>query len=225
MFLTSVILELVRRLQGSFHFTLLLSGLALCLMDPRWLTSCLPGIMSSFQKKRKWKKKNEAVSVQKSKSFPKSSQRAATGKYNQNMSILQLPLFLTLKLCITRRKWQPTPVFLPGESQGRGSLLGCRLWGITESDTTEATQQVSEGNGNPLQCSCLENPRDGGAWWAAVYGVTESRTRLKRLSSSSKFQQVVSKSLKTGFSSGSVFHSICDFTQICKSFWTFISSF
>ena len=41
---------------------------------------------------------------------------------------------------------------------------------------------IGEGNGNPLQCSCLENPRDGGAWWAAVYGVTQSRTRLKRLS-------------------------------------------
>ena len=44
---------------------------------------------------------------------------------------------------------------------------------------------IGEGNGNPLQCSCLENPRDGGAWWAAVYGVARSRTRLKRLSSSS----------------------------------------
>ena len=44
---------------------------------------------------------------------------------------------------------------------------------------------VGEGNGNPLQCSCLENPRDGGAWWAAVYGVAQSRTLLKRLSSSS----------------------------------------
>ena len=44
---------------------------------------------------------------------------------------------------------------------------------------------IGEGSGNPLQCSCLENPRDGGAWWAAVYGVTQSRTRLKRLSSSS----------------------------------------
>ena len=44
---------------------------------------------------------------------------------------------------------------------------------------------IGEGNGNPLQCSCLENPRDGGAWWAAVNGVTQSRTRLKRLSSSS----------------------------------------
>ena len=45
---------------------------------------------------------------------------------------------------------------------------------------------IGEGNGNPLQCSCLENPRDGGAWWAAVYGVTQSRTRLKWLSSSSR---------------------------------------
>ena len=44
---------------------------------------------------------------------------------------------------------------------------------------------IGEGNGNPLQCSCLENPRDGGAWWAAVYGVAQSRTRLQRLSSSS----------------------------------------
>ena len=43
-----------------------------------------------------------------------------------------------------RRKWQPTPVFLPGESQGRGSLVGCRLWGRTESDTTEATQQQQQ---------------------------------------------------------------------------------
>ena len=45
---------------------------------------------------------------------------------------------------------------------------------------------IGGGNGNPLQCSCLENPRDGGAWWAAIYGVAQSRTRLKRLSSSSR---------------------------------------
>ena len=44
---------------------------------------------------------------------------------------------------------------------------------------------IGEGNGNPLQCSCLENPRDGGPWWAAIYGVTQSRSQLKRLSSSS----------------------------------------
>ena len=89
-----------------------------------------------------------------------------------------------------RRKRQPTPVFLPRESQGRGSLVGCHLWGRTESDTTErldfhlSLSCIGEGNGNPLQCSCLENPRDGRAWWAAVYGVAQSWTQLKRLSSS-----------------------------------------
>ena len=49
---------------------------------------------------------------------------------------------------------------------------------------------IGEGNGNPLQGSCLENPRDGGAWWAAVYGVAQSRTRLKRLSSSSNSKSI-----------------------------------
>ena len=67
--------------------------------------------------------------------------------------------------------------------------MGCSPWGGSESDTTEqlhfSLSCIREGNGNPLQCSCLENPRDGGAWWAAVYGVAQSRTRLKRLSSSS----------------------------------------
>ena len=51
-------------------------------------------------------------------------------------------------------------------------------------DTSSAEMVTGEGNGTPLQCSCLENPRDGGAWWAAVYGIAQSRTRLKRLSSS-----------------------------------------
>ena len=64
--------------------------------------------------------------------------------------------------------------------------MGCK-----ELDTTErlhfdfSLSCIGEGNGNPLQCPCLENPRDGGAWWAAVYGVSQSRTQLKRLSSSS----------------------------------------
>ena len=63
-----------------------------------------------------------------------------------------------------RRKWQPTPVFLPGKSQGCGSLVGCCLWGCTESDTTEwlhfhfLLSCTGEGNGNPLQCSWLEEP-------------------------------------------------------------------
>ena len=69
--------------------------------------------------------------------------------------------------------------------------VGCSLWGRWESDRTErlpfhfSLSCIGEGNGNPLQCSCLENPRDGGAWWAAVYGVAQSRTRLKRRRSSS----------------------------------------
>ena len=91
-----------------------------------------------------------------------------------------------------RRPWHPTPVLLPGESHGRRSLVGCSPCGRWESDTTErlhfhvSLSCIGEGNGNPLQCSCLENPRDGGAWWAAVYGVSQSRTQRKRLSSSSK---------------------------------------
>ena len=90
-----------------------------------------------------------------------------------------------------RRRWHPTPVLLPGKSHGWRSLVGCSLWGRKESDTTEqlhfhfSLSRIGEGNGNLLQCSCLENPRDGGAWWAAVYGVAQSRTRLKQLSSSS----------------------------------------
>ena len=90
-----------------------------------------------------------------------------------------------------RRQWQPTPVLLPGKSHGQRSLVGYSPWGRQESDTTEwlhfdfSLSRIGEGNGNPLQCSCLENPRDGGAWWAAVYGVAQSRTQLKRLSSSS----------------------------------------
>ena len=90
-----------------------------------------------------------------------------------------------------RRQWHPTPVLLPGKSHGRRSLVGYSPSGCKESDTTEwlhfhfSLSCIGEGNGNPLQCSCLENPRDGGAWWAAVYEVTQSLTRLKRLSSSS----------------------------------------
>ena len=90
-----------------------------------------------------------------------------------------------------RRKWHPTPIRLPGKSHRWRSLVGCSPWGCEELDTTEqlhfhfSLSCIGEGNGNPLQCSCLENPRDGGAWWAAVYGVSQSRTRLKWLSRSS----------------------------------------
>ena len=88
-----------------------------------------------------------------------------------------------------RRQWHPTPVLLPGKSHGQRSLVGCSPWGLEESGTTEwlhfhfSFSCIGEGNGNPLRCSCLENPRDGGAWWAAVYEVAQSWTRLKQLSS------------------------------------------
>ena len=104
-------------------------------------------------------------------------------------------LCILLLICyykIPKRQWQPTLVLLPGKSHGWRSLVGCSPWGRKESDTTErlhfhfSLSCIGEGNGNPLQCSCLENPRDGGAWWAAICGVTQSRTRLKWLRSSSK---------------------------------------
>ena len=82
--------------------------------------------------------------------------------------------------------------------------MGCSPWGLYKSDTTEripfhfSLSCIGEGNGNPLQCSCLENPRDGGAWWATVYEVTQSRKRLKQLSSSSN------KANWIGFLRGSV---------------------
>ena len=90
-----------------------------------------------------------------------------------------------------RRRWHPTPVLLPGKSHGQRSLVGCSPWRRWGLDTTEglhfhfSLSCIGEGNGNPLQCSCLENPKDGGACWVAIYGVTQSQTRLKWLSSSS----------------------------------------
>ena len=90
-----------------------------------------------------------------------------------------------------RRQWHPTPILLPGNSHGQRSPVGCSPGRRKESDKTErlpfhfSLACIGEGNGNPLQCSCLENPRDGETWWAAVSGVAQSWIRLKRHSSSS----------------------------------------
>ena len=81
-----------------------------------------------------------------------------------------------------RRQWHTTPILLPGKSHGQRSLVGCSPWGCEELDMTEllhfnfSLSCIGEGNGNPLPCSCLENPRDSGARWAAVFGITQSRT-------------------------------------------------
>ena len=96
-----------------------------------------------------------------------------------------LAIWFLVPLPFWRRQWHPTPVLLPGKSHSWRSLVGCSPWGCWGLDNTErlhfhfSLSGIGEGNGNPLQCSCLENPRDGGAWWAAIYGVTQSRTRLK----------------------------------------------
>ena len=111
----------------------------------------------------------------------------------QKYVALCLPKFsFTVSQChFRKRQWHPTPVLLPGKSHGQRSLVGCSPWRHQELDMTErlhfyfSLSCIGEGNGNPLQCSCLENPRDSEAWWAAVYGIAQSQTRLKRLSSSS----------------------------------------
>ena len=111
--------------------------------------------------------------------------------FNNSQGIGRLRLLNNNCHHVRRRQWQPTPVLLPGKSHGWRGLVGCSPWGRWGSDTTErlhfhfSLSCIGEGNGNPLQCSCLENPRDGGSWWAAVYGVAQSWTWLKWLSSSS----------------------------------------
>ena len=103
--------------------------------------------------------------------------------HSQNISKQNLAVYTKTYGIYWRRQWHPTPVLLPGKSHGRRSLVGCSPWGREESDMAERLHFhfsllcIGEGNGNPLQCSCLENPRDG---------VAQSRTRLKWLSSSSR---------------------------------------
>ena len=102
-----------------------------------------------------------------------------------------------------RRQWHPTPVLLPGKSHGRRSLDGCSPWGHWGSGMTQrlhfhfSLSCIGEGNGNPLQCSCLENPRDGGAWWAAVYGVAMILSTFSCTYSVQFICSVVSNSLQS----------------------------
>ena len=85
-------------------------------------------------------------------------------------------IFIYFWLSSRRRQWHPTPALLPGKSHGRRSLVGYSPWGRRGSDKTErlpfhfSLSCIGEGNGNPLQCSSLENPRDGGAWWLPSMG-------------------------------------------------------
>ena len=123
-----------------------------------------------------------------------------------------------------RRQWHPTPVLLPGKSHGQRSLVGCSPWGREELDETErlhfhfSLSCIGEGNSNPLQCSCLENPRDGGAWWAAVYGVAQSQTWLKRLSSSSSKTFLAVQGLRLCNSNAGGMDSVPGWGRCCMLF-------
>ena len=127
--------------------------------------------------------------------FPSPTPLLLWHKYSFMYVAFSLPIDFCL--LITDFQWHPTPVLLPRKSHGLRSLVCCSPWGRWELDTTHwlhfrfSLSCIGEGNGSPLQCSCLENPRDGGAWWAAIYGVAQSRTRLKRLSSSSSSWKIV----------------------------------
>ena len=124
------------------------------------------------------------------------SQDVKTLPFELAILLHSVAVFAQVSNLYQRRQWHPNPVLLPGKSHGWRSLVGYSPWGRTESDTTErlhfqfSLSCIGEGNGNPLQCSCLENPRDWGAWWAAIYGVAQSWTGLKRLSSSSSSKYI-----------------------------------
>ena len=123
--------------------------------------------------------------------YPISKMRVVGEGPGETPSALTCLSYLINSFLTDIRQWHPTPVLLPGKSHGQRSLVGCSPWGHKESNMTErlhfhfSLSCTGEGNDHPPQCSCLENPRNGGAWWAAIDGVAQSQTRLKRLSSSS----------------------------------------
>ena len=128
----------------------------------------------SFQSQRKVMRKNAQITAQLHlfHTLAKKCSKLSKPGFNSTWTV-NLQMF---KLNLDRG----TPVFLPGKSDGWKSLVGFSPWGREESDTTErlhfhfSFSCIGEGNGNPLQCSCLENPRDGGTWWAAVFGVAQT---------------------------------------------------
>ena len=117
-------------------------------------------------------------------SFNISSFNKHPGLISFRMDHPEIPLSLISKLPspYRRRQWHPTPVLLPGKFHGRRSLVGSSALDCGELDMTErvhfhvSLSCIGERNGNRLHCSCLENPRARGAWWAVVYGVAQSQT-------------------------------------------------
>ena len=115
--------------------------------------------------------------------------------YSTRFLLMDFGFFPVLILCI-RQQWIGEKAMAPHSStlawkipwtEEPGGLQSTGSW-VRQTERLHfhfSLSCIGEGNGNPLQCSCLENPRDGGAWWAGVYGVTQSQIQLKRLSSSS----------------------------------------
>ena len=119
---------------------------------------------------------------------------------------------------LQRRQWHPTPVLLPGKSHGRRSLVRCSPWGReVRHDWATSLSLFTFMNWRrkwkSTQCSCLENPRDSGAWWAAVYGVTQSRKRLKWLSSSSSSSMSIESVMPSNY------------LTLCRPFFSCLQSF
>ena len=164
--------------------------------------TCSSGVLKLGVKPRAGWGSEDAIGKMGSMDFTWSSKPQSTGSDHNiiDYSILGAVFsgfLVILKNPFRRRQWHPTPVLLPGKSHGRRRLEGYSPWGSMRSlrvghdwVTSLSLLCIGEGKGNPLQGSCLENSRDGGAWWAAVYGVAQSRTRLKWLSSSSSKEPI-----------------------------------
>ena len=129
----------------------------------------------------------------------------------------------------TEKAMAPHSSTLAWKIHGQRSLVGCSPWGREESDTTErlhlhfSLSCIGEGNGNPLPCSCLKNPRDGGAWWATVYGVAQSRTRLKRLSIAFRCQVQYGLNVKWKFKMLLEEFGASSFTKVGMDPWELIN--
>ena len=133
------------------------------------------GYSSTFRKLRSWNLVPSLHGKQMGKQWKQCQTLFFWAPKSLQMMIAAMKLKDTYSL-ERRRQWHPTPVLLPGISHGWRSLVGCSPWGREDLDTTErlhfhfSLSCIGEGNDNPLQCSCLENPRDGGAWWLPSVG-------------------------------------------------------
>ena len=148
-------------------------------MQPKGLSRVFSN--TTVQKHQSVLRRSAFFTVQISHPYVTTGKTIALTRWTFVGKVMSLLFNMLSRLVTWRRQWHPTPVLLLGKSHGRRSLEGCSPWGHRRSDMTErlhfhfSLSCIGEGNGSPLQCSCLENPRDGGAWWAVINGVGQSR--------------------------------------------------